>query len=219
MTTDDELATLLASFLTLLPVEDAAASSLGRPFDLEVLGATSVRAAALTEAQIDLGEGPVWEAYRTGRTVTTDMHGAVETRWPFFSSSPVAVGVGVITVLPLAFGPLRIGAVSLSGVAATHLDEQQMTVAANLVLLVGRTVVAQALERAQDGETRRDPVFSRREVHQATGMLISQLGVTPADALMTLRAHAFSHSMTVRDVAAEIVAKRLDLSLEPDDRK
>lgn len=218
MTQDDELDTLLASFLTLLPVEDAAASSLGKPFDLEVLGATSARAAALDEAQIDLGEGPAWDAYRIGGTVTAHLNGTDRSRWPFFSSSPAAAGAGTMIVLPLAFGPLRIGAVSLSGVAAP-LEEQQVTMAENLAVLVGRAVTAQALALAQDGAAQRDPAFSRREVHQATGMLISQLGTTPADALLTLRAHAFSSSMTVREVAAEIVGRRLDLSADPDDRK
>jgi hypothetical protein len=221
MTAPTELETLLASLVTLLPVDHAAASSLGAPFDLETLAATSTRAAALDELQIDVGDGPAWGAYRTGRTVQADLHDGERTAWPFFSASPLTVGVCSISAFPLGFGPLRIGAVSLYGTTRQELDREQLQLAADLSVLLGRSVVAQALAEAADGTVLRDPALSRREVHQATGMIISQMKATPEDALLALRAYAFGHGVPVRDVAAEILARRLDFSpnTDPDSRK
>jgi hypothetical protein len=51
-------------------------------------------------------------------------------------------------------------------------------------------------------------------VHQATGMIIVQLGVTAAVALTRLR-HAYVHDRRLRDVAADVVARRLRFEREP----
>ena len=47
------------------------------------------------------------------------------------------------------------------------------------------------------------------EVHQATGMILVQLGVSAAVALVRLRAYAYAHDRPLRDVAADVVARRL----------
>ena len=47
------------------------------------------------------------------------------------------------------------------------------------------------------------------EVHQATGMITMQFGVTAAVALVRLRAHAYAHDRRLRDVAGDVVARRL----------
>jgi hypothetical protein len=53
--------------------------------------------------------------------------------------------------------------------------------------------------------------LSRAEVSQATGMLVAQLGVEPAEALVRLRAHAYATGRTSTDVARDILDRRLRL--------
>ena len=55
----------------------------------------------------------------------------------------------------------------------------------------------------------------RAEVHQATGMVSVQLGVSLAEALVRLRAHAWAEDRLLADVAADVVARRLRFG-EPD---
>lgn len=209
----DDLAPLIASFVAMLPVEEAAASSLGAPFDIETIVATGPRSAQLDEVQIDLGEGPGWEAFRSGRPSTMSLESSDDrSAWPFLASSPAAAGVCSIVSVPLVFGPLGIGAVSLYSSAAIELDTEQFHLAESLAVLLGRAIVARALQEAENGAVVRDPFLSRREVHQATGMVISQTRSTPGDSLLAIRAYAYSNGMSVRDVAAEIVARRLDFS-------
>jgi hypothetical protein len=43
-------------------------------------------------------------------------------------------------------------------------------------------------------------------------MAAAQLGVSVEDALLVLRAHAFATERPVRDVAADVIARRLDLA-------
>ena len=46
-------------------------------------------------------------------------------------------------------------------------------------------------------------------VHQAAGMVAVQLGVSVDEALVRIRAHAFSNDETVVDVAEDVIARRL----------
>jgi hypothetical protein len=56
-----------------------------------------------------------------------------------------------------------------------------------------------------------DAASHRAEVHQASGMVAVQLGVSVADAEARLRAHAYAVNRSVVDVARDIVARRLRL--------
>ena len=56
--------------------------------------------------------------------------------------------------------------------------------------------------------------LSRAEVSQATGMLVAQLGVGPAEALVRLRAHAYMTGRSATDVARDILDRRLKLEAD-----
>jgi hypothetical protein len=49
----------------------------------------------------------------------------------------------------------------------------------------------------------------RAEVHQATGMILAQLGVPAQDAFVRLRAHAFATCRPLGEVARDVVTRRL----------
>ena len=54
----------------------------------------------------------------------------------------------------------------------------------------------------------------RAEVSQATGMLVAQLEVEPAEALIRLRAHAYATGGSATDVARDILDRRLRLEAD-----
>ena len=54
----------------------------------------------------------------------------------------------------------------------------------------------------------------RAEVSQATGMLVAQLEVEPAEALVRLRAHAYATGRSATDVARDILDRRLRLEAD-----
>jgi hypothetical protein len=56
--------------------------------------------------------------------------------------------------------------------------------------------------------------LSRAEVSQATGMLVAQLEIEPAEALVRLRAHAYATGRSVTDVADDILERRLQLEAD-----
>ena len=56
--------------------------------------------------------------------------------------------------------------------------------------------------------------LERVEVYQATGMIMGQLGVDSAEALVRLRAYAFAHDRSPSEVAWDVVERRLALDAD-----
>jgi hypothetical protein len=52
------------------------------------------------------------------------------------------------------------------------------------------------------------------QVHQATGMVMAQAGVTIDQALLVLRARAFADGRPLAELASDVVAKRVRFSME-----
>jgi AmiR/NasT family two-component response regulator len=52
-------------------------------------------------------------------------------------------------------------------------------------------------------------MYGRADIHQATGMVLAQLGVGATDALARMRAYAFVEQRLLGDVAHDVVSRRL----------
>jgi hypothetical protein len=114
-------------------------------------------------------------------------------------------------------GAIHLGVLSLYRARPGGLDRRQEADALELANLAC-TVLLYGADRGQDPDRGRlplDPYWLEQagaehaEVHQATGMLTVQLGVSAPVALARLRAYAYARGRALRDVAADIVAHRL----------
>ena len=211
----DGRTSLCLPFLRVLPVTGAAVSTLGAPFGSETVCASDAKAARLDELQFDLGEGPCWDALASRRPVLHEDLRAESSRWPLFAQAVSGSGVGAMYAFPLALGSLSIGAVDLYAHHPGSLSSAQVEDAATLAAICSRQVLRRALAGDSLSSAAPDDAgFSRREVHQATGMVLAQLGVNAADALLIINGYAFARGRTVRDVAADIVARRIDFAEE-----
>lgn len=212
---------LCEPFLGALPIDGAAISTLGTPFGSETVCASDQLAARLDEVQIDLGEGPCWLAVATRRPVLTpNLRNARDEAWPVFAKAIRNDHVGALHAFPLVVGSLSIGAIDMYTVKTGSFSDQQVSDASQLAGIAARQVLRRALStrQAREGETQAGEdvsEYSRRVVHQATGMVLVQLDVSAADALLVIRGHAFAHGIPVRDVATAIVERRLDLAQGP----
>jgi hypothetical protein len=115
-------------------------------------------------------------------------------------------------------GSLVIGAVDLYAREPRSLTDSQIAGAEQLAALAARQVLRGALSDRDPhppGGGEGDSQLSRRVVHQATGMVLAQLDLSAADALLVIRGHAFAAGQSVRQVSLDIVERRLDLSSTP----
>lgn len=201
--------------MSAIGVAGAAVSTLGDPLGSETVCSTDKRAARLDEIQLDLGEGPCWESLSTGRPVLEpDLQRSTNTTWPVARHALEETDLGAVFAFPLIVSRIHLGAIDLYSDTPVVLTEQQLTDATMLSAILARQILRRALlasERPpEDGDSGEG--FSRREVHQATGMIIAQIGTTPEDALLVLRGHAFATGRSLRDVAADVIARTLDFT-------
>ncbi|MEY9913229.1 hypothetical protein ABIA35_009496 [Catenulispora sp. MAP12-49] len=170
--------------------------------------------AALEDLQFTLGEGPSLEAVTTGTPVLVAEVAAAAHRWPAFTGPALDLGVNAVFAFPLRIGAIDLGTLTAYRTTTGPLNPGQVTDALALADAVTLTVLhRQSAEGAgpddQPGPGWAAPVTYRAEVHQATGMVSVQLGVSLAEALARLRAFAFGRDLLLADVAADVVARRL----------
>ncbi|OQJ64398.1 GAF and ANTAR domain-containing protein [Clavibacter tessellarius] len=209
-------ADLCAPLVAALGVSGAAVSTLGDPLGSETVCASDERAARLDEIQLDLGEGPCWEALSTRRPVLEpDLQGSGDVTWPLARQAMHETGLGAVFAFPLTVAGLRLGAVDLYSRTARDISDREVADATTLSRIVARQVLRRALlavEGSQEDTGTWGGRYSRREVHQATGMVVAQMGIRPTDALLVLRGHAFATGRSLRDVAEDVVGRTLDFS-------
>ncbi|TDW28452.1 GAF and ANTAR domain-containing protein [Cryobacterium psychrophilum] len=205
---------LCTPFLNVIPADSAVISTFGSAFDVATVCASDPRAARFDEMQFDLGEGPGWTSLNTRAPVAVhDLQSPANSLWPALLKAVDADGVRGVSAFPLMLGSLLIGAVGLYTWRPGTLTEPEKIDAGMLASIVARQVLRRSLA-AQPSKTGAgdNGSHSRRVVHQATGMVLAQLNLSAADALLIIHGHAFSNGRTVREVAADVVARRLDLS-------
>jgi GAF domain-containing protein len=168
----------------------------------------------IEDLQYTLGEGPCVDAYRQGRVVAEpDLADPVTRRWPGFTPPALEAGVRAVFGFPLRVGTVRLGALNLYRDRSGPLTGDQHADA-----LVVADVAARWVLEAQAGappdavakglETGADFHFV---VHNAAGMVSVQQGISVTEALIRLRAYAFSNDRRLADVAEDVVARRLRL--------
>ncbi|MFB2555325.1 ANTAR domain-containing protein [Herbiconiux liangxiaofengii] len=191
-------------------MERAAIATFGAPFDVETVSASDPLAARLSEIELDVGEGPGWAAHASGTAILApELDSSEQPGWPLFVHAVEGLGVRAVFSFPLVIGTLRIGAVDLYSDAPGPLTAAAVAEASMLTKAAAATVLREAVDTRNDS-TDEGP-YSRREVHQATGMVIAQLGIPADDALLLIRAHAFASGRSVRETAAAIAARTLRL--------
>ncbi|GAA2143591.1 GAF domain-containing protein [Arthrobacter humicola] len=207
---------LCAGFLESLPISGAAISVFSGLAPETMVCASDAVSARIDELQYDLGEGPRWEALKTRSPVLLpDVRNGSHAAWPVFAKSLLELDVSALFVFPLALGALDVGVAELYSSVSGPLSRAEHSKALQLADVVTWQLLRQLLTLPTGDGTDPPPdgsPLSRREIHQATGMVLAQAGTSARDALLLMRAHAFAHGRTVREVARDVVSRSLDFT-------
>ena len=181
----------------------------GLPSPLSSSGSVAAR---LEYLQHTFGEGPCVDAHETGRPVAEpDLARPRPARWSAFGPAALAAGAGALFAFPLRIGGARIGALTLSQPHAGDLSDVQYGDAQMIAGVVAHAILA-IQAQAEPGTLSPELealVDSGAQLHQAAGMVSVQLGVGVGDALVRIRAYAFSADRALGEIAADVVARRL----------
>jgi hypothetical protein len=176
------------------------------------LGASDETSNLVEELQFTLGEGPCVDTYATVRPVAEpDLANPIAMRWPAFSVPAVAAGVRAVFAFPLQLGAIRLGAVDLQRDHPGELRDEQYNDALTVAALVTDALLdlQAAVRPGRLAPELADAETLRIEVHRAAGMVSAQLDISVADAVVRLRARAYAEERPVRDVARDIIKRRV----------
>lgn len=203
----------------LLSVDGAALSLVHEGAMRGTFGASDAVSRRMDELQFTFGEGPCLDSVRDACPVLVpDLRGLAEQRWPAFAEAVLVSGVRAVYALPISVASSPVGALDLFRSTPGPLSDVGLTtglLAAELATLSVLDLWSPEVdgEGAGDGEDGWSQLASleRVEVYQATGMLMGQLDVGSAEALVRLRAHAYASGLTASEVAWQIIERRLVL--------
>ena len=185
--------------------------------------------AELEDLQFMLGQGPSQDAFQLGASVLTPQFGAAAVaRWPSFVELARARGFDAVFAYPLLSRSTgsaggrpadgRIGTLALYQHAGGDLTVAQQADSTVMAVVIAETVLS--LQAAESPGTLApgldDAVAYRAEIHQAAGMVAVQLRIPVDAALVRLRAHAYVTDRSVREIATDIVLRRLRLDDDHD---
>jgi len=177
------------------------------------ISASDPLAAQIDELQYVLGEGPHWDALRSGKPVLTpDIRANVNTGWPMLFAALIELDLGALFSFPLRMGAVTVGVADLYRTTPGDLNEREHATAISLARATAPRALHVATALARDDEPVKPGLVAelRREVHQATGMILVQLNVDATEAFLRLKAYSFSSGISIQDIAKDVVQRRLN---------
>jgi hypothetical protein len=181
------------------------------------LGSSDEVSGLIEELQFTLGEGPCVDAYDSRRPVSEpDLANPTERRWPAFSGPALDAGVRAVFAFPLQVGAIRLGALDVQFDHPGDLLAEQRNDVLTIADVVTRALLdlQAAVEPGGLAPELAAAEELRTEVHQASGMVSVQLSISVADALVRLRARAYAEGRPIRDVAHDVITRRLTFEEE-----
>lgn len=162
--------------------------------------------------QTDLGDGPSYASNRSGWPVLVPDIGRDDT-WPAFGSAATALGLRSIFAFPVRRGATRLGALTVYRHAQAEFTADHHADSLIYARLAHDLLVS--LQADGPGDQLDQLIFDGTaetgEIHQAAGVVSVQLGIDVGAALAVLRARAFANDQSLRDLASDIVARRVRL--------
>ncbi|AWB91101.1 ANTAR domain-containing protein [Aeromicrobium chenweiae] len=192
----------------MLDADGAALTVMTPSRTLVVLAATDPLASKLEDVQDVVGEGPTKDAYRENLVQLADFSPGHEARWPLMHEHGRRLGFsGRVVTLPLKPYGDPVGALLVYGSGESFWVDP---VTAEFLGVAMGAALVQDPRLAPERQAGTEAWSSRAQVHQATGMIISQVGVRPEDAMALLRGQAFANESTLLEVAQEVIERQID---------
>jgi GAF domain-containing protein len=152
--------------------------------------------------QIDLAEGPAFDAVKEQRTiVSVDL--ATEKRWPQWAPAVSVVGVGSVLAVRLWTASRTLGVITLYAERPRAFDPDSVAIAE----ILGRHASV-ALAAALQEESLSQAIDTRKLVGQALGILMERYDLDDRTAFGVLRRYSQTTNTKLNEVARMLVDTR-----------
>lgn len=176
---------------------------------LGTMAASSPVFRGLEEVQFTLGEGPCVEASATRSPVLeANLARAGRRRWPAYADAAQQQGVNAVFAFPLQVGAARLGVLDVYRFRDDALSPESVLDALGLARICLTTMLRMPTIAVvgEIGDGIGEALRLSPEVYQAQGIVMMQLEVSLAEAMVRLRAYSYGHSRPIGEVAAEVLA-------------
>jgi ANTAR domain len=213
---------LCEACVMLFEIDAAAISLIFSGVTSGTLGSSDAAARVYDELQFTIGEGPCLDSVATRAPVLEpDLAKPNSVRWPLYRPALLDHKIRGVFAIPVVLAGEFVGALDLFRVRPGELPVDQLAGAVVAAELAGAPLLdvmhsdlqAAVNDPASDAWADLN-ALGRTEVSQATGMLVAQLEVDPAEALVRLRAHAYATNRSATEVARDILDRRLRLEAD-----
>jgi hypothetical protein len=180
-------------------------------------GSSDPAARVYDELQFTIGEGPCLDSVAThGPILVADLAKPSNVRWPLYRPALLDHKIRGVFAIPVVLAGEFVGALDFFRSEPGELQSDELAGAVIAAELAGAPLLdlMDSDLQAAANDPNSSPwaefnALSRTEVSQATGMLVAQLEIEPAEALVRLRAHAYATNRSATDVARDILNRRL----------
>jgi transcriptional regulator with GAF, ATPase, and Fis domain len=189
-------------------------------------GALQMAAASTSESQLlelfqlQAGEGPCLDCYRTGMPISVDdlaTHG----KWPRFTAAAVEFGFAGVHALPMRLRTDIIGTLNLFTTEPGELAVDGLRIGQALADIATIGLLQQRAIHRRDvlTEQLQAALNSRVLIEQAKGLLAERLHVTVDDAFTVLRGSARNRNLRLSDVAQAVLDGTDEVPRRPGGRR
>ncbi|HSO94732.1 MAG TPA: GAF and ANTAR domain-containing protein [Acidimicrobiia bacterium] len=161
--------------------------------------------------ELQLEQGPCFEAFRTAKPVVSTSRDDAQARWPQFAPRVFEAGFASVSAVPMRLRSNVVGALNLFSSGVTALEDPDLELAQAMadVATIG-ILQEQAIRSSQAYSSQLEAALdSRVVIEQAKGMLAEKLGVDVDEAFALLRRYARDHNRLLSVVARQIIAGEL----------
>lgn len=191
-----------------LPVDGAVVHLMSSAAGDGIVAASDRTARELGELEFAHGEGPALEAAVLRRPVLVpDLGARHASRWPGYSSSARERSIEAVFALPLHLGAVAFGALELYAATTGPLDDADTGLALAFAGIGTQTMLDNTIV-GPDGQLEPGLALAmdrRGEIAQAQGMVMVDLRIGLAEALVRMRAHAFATEMSLHELARQVI--------------
>ncbi|HEY3773809.1 MAG TPA: GAF and ANTAR domain-containing protein [Solirubrobacteraceae bacterium] len=179
---------------------------------LRVMASSSERAHALELMQAQTDEGPCFECFSRGESVSSEDLEADRGRWPVFSPAALTRGFCSVHALPMRVRGETVGALNLFRVASGSLDAADVPVAQGMadIAAVGLMQERSVRESRVVVQQLQGALTSRVLIEQAKGVLAERARISLDAAFTRIRGYARANNLKISGVARDLLDGRLD---------
>ncbi len=190
-------------------VSGAAAAGImlsGKSGQLEVMAASSHKAEELDLYEIQAGQGPCIDAFRTGTSIGSSSPDSIAGRWPDFAAKAAAAGFLAVQACPMRWRASSIGALNVFFASpGTLTDEQRQVVQAFADIATVAVIHVSGPPEHDLASLTHTALTARAVVEQAKGVIAAQTGLDMATAFDRLRVSADDSGMSLERFARETI--------------